>query len=266
MRLALLALALVAACGGGPNERPRVRLATTTSTENSGLLGYLLPAFEKEHGIEVQVIAVGTGQALKLGERGDADLVLVHARAAEEAFMAAGHGSERRDVWWNDFVLLGPEEDPAGVKGTDAAAALRTIAAKRALFVSRGDNSGTHKRELELWKAAGLAVPRGERHYLDAGQGMGKCLVIADEKRAYVLTDRGTYLAFRKKLDLAVLVENDRSLHNPYGAMIVNPARHRINHEGASRLLRFFTSPATQKRVAAFRVDGQVLFHPAIPE
>ena len=257
---------LLAACGDAA-PRPRVRLATTTSTENSGLLEYLLPEFERREKIELQVIAVGTGQALKLGERGDADLVLVHARAREDAFMAAGFGIERRDVMWNDFVILGPPADPAKVRGKDAAAALRKIAAAKAFFVSRGDDSGTHTRERLLWKAAGVDVPRREEFFLEAGQGMGKCLVIADERRAYVLADRGTFLAFRRKLELEVLVEGDPALHNPYGAMLVNPGRHPgLNSSGARKLLEFLTSPETQRRIAAFRVDGQVLFHPAVPE
>jgi len=269
MRRGLVVLALIAllaACGDAA-QRPRVRLATTTSTENTGLLEYLLPEFERREKIEVQVIAVGTGQALKLGERGDADLVLVHARAREDAFMAAGFGVERRDVMWNDFVILGPRADPAKVRGKDATAALRKIAGAKELFVSRGDDSGTHTRERMLWKAAGIDAPRREEFYLEAGQGMGKCLIIADERRAYILADRGTFLAFRRKLDLDVLVDGDPALHNPYGATLVSPERHPgLNVSAARKLLDFLTSPETQRRIAAFRVDGQVLFHPAAPE
>lgn len=255
---ALLALAL-AACGDGPTTGTRVRLATTTSTENSGLLQELLPPFEEASGYRVEVVAVGTGKALALGKRGDADILLVHARTREDAFVAAGHGVDRRDVFWNDFVILGPKSDPAGVRGwIDAVQALHAIAGAGAGFVSRGDDSGTHTRERELW---------GTRPewpgYMEAGQGMGPCLTIADEKAAYVLADRGTYLARRKKLDLEVLIEGDPRLHNPYGAILVNPARHpHVNAVGARKLLDYLVSPEGQKRVRDFRVAGEVLFHP----
>ena len=255
---ALLALVLVA-CSDTPTPNPRVRLATTTSTENSGLLDDLLPPFEEATGLRVDVVAVGTGKAIALGERGDADILLVHARAREDAFVAAGHGIDRRDVFWNDFVILGPKEDPAGVRGwIDAAQALHAIARAGAGFVSRGDDSGTHTRERELW---------GTRPewpgYMEAGQGMGPCLTIADEKAAYVLADRGTYLARREKLDLEVLVEGDPRLHNPYGAIRVNPARHpHVNAAGARKLLDYLVSPEGQERVREFRVAGEVLFHP----
>ena len=213
-------LALVFFFGGSDDEAGRVRLVTTTSTANSGLLAHLLPPFKERTGIEVVVVAVGTGQALALGERGDADLVLVHARAREDAFVAAGHGVDRRDVMWNDFVILGPPDDPASVRGAaEPAVALRSIHEKTALFVSRGDDSGTHIRERSLWKTAGID-PTSNASYLEAGQGMGKCLVMADEKRAYVLADRGTFLAFRKRLDLTVLVGGHASLRNPYGVMV----------------------------------------------
>lgn len=263
MRGLLLVLGLLAACGAGA-DRPRVRLATTTSTENSGLLDWLLPEFEAREGIAVQVIAVGTGQALALGARGDADLVLVHARPREDAFLAAGHATERRDIMWNDFVLLGPPGDPAGVRGmTDAALALRRIADAKAVFVSRGDDSGTHIRECALWERTGGA-PRGAPFYLEAGQGMGRCLVIADEKRAYVLSDRGTFHAFARKLDLDILVEGDPGLRNPYGALLVNPGRHPgVRAAEARRLLDYLTSAEGQARIAAFRVAGRALFHPA---
>jgi tungstate transport system substrate-binding protein len=240
-------------------------LATTTSTHNSGLLDDLLPPFEEREGIEIQVIPVGTGQALALGERGDADVVLVHAREREDAFVAAGHGVERRDIMWNDFIVAGPRSDPADVRGLrDAAEAFRRIRASRARFVSRGDDSGTHIRELAVWKATGQEPPRGLDHYLEAGQGMGRCLTIAGEKRAYVLADRGTFLAYRSRLELEVLVEGDRLLRNPYGAMLVNPTRHpHVPAVAARKLLDYLTSEEGQRRIGAFRVDGQVLFHPA---
>jgi tungstate transport system substrate-binding protein len=258
-------LALVAGCAAAPQGTPeQVRMATTTSTENSGLLRHLLPPFEAREGIQVLVLAVGTGQALALGERGEVDILLVHAREQEDAFMAAGHGSQRRDVMWNDFVLLGPPGDPAGIRGeSDAVAAMERIAAHRARFVSRGDDSGTHVRELSLWAAAG-GVPAGAAFYLVAGQGMGSCLVLADEKSAYILADRGTYLAFAPQLDLQVMVQGDPRLRNPYGAILVAAGpRPAARAEAAHKLLDYLSSPAGQDRIATFRVDGQLLFHPA---
>lgn len=269
MRTLLLATVLLAAGILGvvwwsEGERgPRVRLVTTTSTANAGLLDYLLEPFQEETGVDVIVVAVGTGQALALGQRGDADLILVHARAREDAFVAAGHGIDRRDVMWNDFVILGPPEDPAGIRGTaDPAEALRKLHAAGAPFISRGDDSGTHIRERSYWKAADLE-PTGHSAYLEVGQGMGKCLVMADEKRAYTLSDRGTYLAFKGRIELDVLVEGHASLRNPYGAILINPERHPgVNADAARRLLDFLTSPEGQRRIGSFRVDGEVLFHP----
>jgi len=260
-----LFLAVVWGCGESEPAPQSIRLATTTSTYNSGLLDQLLPAFKERERIEVQVIAVGTGQALALGERGDADLLLVHARKREDAFVDAGHGVERRDIMWNDFIVVGPAADPAGVRGLrDAAEAFRRIRAKQARFVSRGDDSGTHIRERAIWEETGQEPPSGTEHYLEAGQGMGRCLTIAGEKRAYVLTDRGTFLAYRSRLDLEVLVEGDPMLRNPYGAILVNPARHpHVKAAAARKLLDYLTSEEGQQRIGAFRVDGQVLFHPA---
>lgn len=244
-----------------------VKMATTTSTDNSGLLAALLPPFTEKYGIQVKIIAVGTGRAIKHGENGDVDLILVHARQAEESFVAAGYGINRRDVMHNDFVLIGPAEDPAGVKGqTDAPAALAKIAAERSFFVSRGDESGTHKKEMQLWRAS-AAEPAGD-WYLSAGRGMGAVLIMADEKRAYTLTDRGTYLAFANKLELTVLVEGDRRLHNPYGAIAVDPARHpHVNYVDAMALIGWLTSPEGQGIIGQFRKGGESLFHPdAIPQ
>jgi tungstate transport system substrate-binding protein len=267
MRAPILCLivALASACTDSKPEPVTLRLATTTSTYNSGLLDDLLPPFEEREGVEIQVVAVGTGKALALGERGDADVVLVHARQREDAFIEAGHGIDRRDIMWNDFVVAGPAADPAGVRGLrDVAEAFRRIQAKQALFVSRGDDSGTHTRERAIWKKAGKEPPRGEDHYLEAGQGMGRCLTIASEKQAYVLTDRGTFLAYRSKLELEVLVEGDPFLRNPYGAMIVNPARHpHVKADAARKLLDYLTSDEGQQRIGAFRAHGQLLFHPA---
>jgi tungstate transport system substrate-binding protein len=257
----VLALSLLATCGG-PDDSPRIRLASSTSIDDSGLLDFILPPFEEREGVKVDRIAVGTGRALALARRGDADIVLVHRRASEDAFVAEGWGVDRRDVMWNDFVIAGPTEDPAGARAaTGPADALRRIAAAEAGFISRGDDSGTHTREQVLWKAAGIEPDWP--NYRDAGQGMGSCLTIADETRGYVLTDRGTYLAFGERVDLEVLVEGDRALRNPYGAILVDPERHpHVNADGARRLLDYLTSPEGQARIAAFRVDGHMLFHP----
>jgi len=263
--IALFVVTLAAGCtrDGAPDRG--LRLATTTSTESSGLLAHMLPPFEREEGIEVQVVAVGTGQALELGRRGDADVVLVHARTLEDEFVAQEHGVDRRDVMWNDFVILGPPSDPAGLRGLrDAVEAFRRIRAGGHTFLSRGDDSGTHVRELEIWERAG-GVPEGHDVYLEAGQGMGRCLVIADQRRAYVLADRGTFLAFRRTLELEIFVEGDAArLRNPYGMILVNPRAHpHVNADAARALLDYFTSPRGQRRIGAFRVDGRVLFHPA---
>ncbi len=240
-----------------------LRLATTTSTENSGLLTEILPKFTESTGIEVHVIAVGTGKALKLGEAGDVDVVLVHAPSLEEAFVEAGHGIDRRAVMYNDFVMVGPESDPARIGGRkDAAAALETLSTKKAVFVSRGDQSGTHQKELDLWSAARVK-PTGS-WYREAGQGMGRVLQMADELDAYTLADRGTWLAMRTKVPhLAVLVEGDVRMHNPYGVIAVNPAKHPdIAKDEARRFIEWLTSAETQKAIGSFKVDGEVLFHP----
>ncbi len=248
-------------------EEPRsVTLASTTSTDNSGLFRHLLPRFEAATGVRVRVVAVGTGAALRLGERGDADLVLVHDRAAEEAFVAAGHGVDRRLVMANDFVVVGPRADPAGVGGgRDAAAALRTIARAKAPFVSRGDDSGTHKAELRLWQAAGVDPhPASGRWYQESGSGMGAALNLAAGRGAYTLADRGTWLSFENRRDLAVLVEGDPRLLNPYGVILVNPARHPHVRAGLARALAdWLTSPEGQAAIGAFRVAGEQLFRPA---
>jgi tungstate transport system substrate-binding protein len=257
----LLVLVLLTSCGGSA-EPPHLRLATTTSTDDSGLLDFILPPFEEREGVKVDRIAVGTGRALKIAERGDADILLVHARAREDAFVAAGWGIDRRDIMWNDFVIAGPAADPSGLKGAaDAVDALQRIAADKAAFVSRGDDSGTHTRERGLWKAAGITPDWTA--YKEAGQGMGACLTIADETESYVLTDRGTFLAFGGKVDLKVLVDGDPALRNPYGAILVNPEKHpHVKVDLARKLLDYLTSPEGQAKIAAFRVDGKVLFHP----
>ena len=248
-------------------EKRSIKLATTTSTDNSGLLAALFPPFTARYGIEVKVIAVGTGRAIKLGENGDVDLILVHARAAEEKFVADGFGINRRDVMHNDFVIIGPAEDPAGIKGwKDAPEALGLIAAKKGFFFSRGDESGTHKKEMQLWQAAGVD-PAGD-WYFAVGQGMGAVLMMANEKKGYTLTDRGTYLAYKNKLELSILVEGDQRLYNPYGVIAVNPVEHpHVNYVEAMTLVGWLTSREGQKIIGTFKKEGELLFHPdAIPQ
>lgn len=243
----------------------RLILATTTSTENSGLLAYLLPDFEAQYNAEVDVVAVGTGQAIEIASAGDADVILVHARAQEDKFVADGHGTARYDVMYNDFVIIGPDSDPASIRGlSDAAAAFACIAAAQAPFISRGDESGTHVKEKEVWAEAGLE-PAGD-WYISAGQGMGAVLTMANEQLAYTLTDRGTYLARTLKgIELPILVEGDPILFNPYGVIPVSPAQHPgVNFELASRFVEWLTSLETQERIAGFGVEqfGQPLFVP----
>ncbi len=250
-----------------PSGLGTLRLATTTSTENSGLLDRLLPPFEARFGAEVRVVPVGTGRALALGRNGDADVLLVHAPVAEAAFIEAGCGVNRRAVMANDFLLLGPAADPAGVAETDSAAdALAAVARAEAPFVSRGDDSGTHKKERALWTEAGIE-PAGP-WYLEVGQGMGAAFLLADEKRAYCLSDRGTYLAMRDKIDLEVRFEGAPVLRNPYSIIAVNPARHPdVNYAGAIALVGWVTSPRVQRLIGDFQVDGEVLFQPtAVPD
>jgi tungstate transport system substrate-binding protein len=239
----------------------RLRMSTTTSTENSGLLKVLLPPFEQQNGCKVDVIAVGTGKALKLGEAGDVDVVLVHARKAEEKFVADGFGVGRRDVMYNDFVILGPSGDPAGVKGAKTAAeALAKIAEKEASFVSRGDESGTHQKEKELWQAAGVK-PAGA-WYVEAGQGMGEVIVMATQKQGYALADRGTYNAFKKvKTDLVIVFDGEKGLFNPYGVIAVNPARHpHVKAELAQKFIDYLTGAEGQRIIADFQADGEPVF------
>lgn len=241
----------------------RLRLATTTSTENSGLLQHLLPVFEQRHQARVDVIAVGTGRALKLGENGDVDVVLVHAPRAEDAFVEAGFGVYRRRVMANDFVLLGPLEDPAQAGGQSSAAeAMRHIASHQAVFISRGDESGTHKKEQTLWQRANI-TPSGQRWYLEVGQGMGATLQIAHDKGAYTLTDRGTYLSYRQRLGLQIVHEGDPIYDNPYSVIAINPQRHaHIAHKLAVTFIEWLISAEGQQLIGNYRQHGQVLFHP----
>lgn len=238
-----------------------LRLATTTSTENSGLLAELLPPFEQANDCKVDVIAVGTGKAIKLGQNGDVDVILVHARSREDKFVAAGFGIDRRDIMFNDFVILGPGKDPAGINGThDAAAAMMSIAAAKASFVSRGDDSGTHSREKLLWREANV-VPMGD-WYLEAGRGMGEVIIMADERRGYTLSDRGTYLAFSDKTGLRIAVEGDPRLFNPYGAIMVNPQKHPHVKVGlAQKFLDYLTSDQARTLITGFRKVGKQLFY-----
>ncbi len=240
-----------------------IKMSTTTSTENSGLLDVLLPPFEKKYGIKVHVIAVGTGKALKLGENGDVDVVFVHDRASEGKFVADGFGVNRRDVMYNDFVIVGPPENPAGIKGgEDAAEALKKISSAKAVFVSRGDDSGTHKKELALWKAAGLK-PEGE-WYREVGQGRGATLLMAFEKNGYALADRGTYLAMQGKINLAILCEGDDRMFNPYGVIPVSPARHaHVKYVEAMTLVGWLTSLDGQKVIGDFKKNGVPMFLPS---
>jgi len=239
-----------------------LKLATTTSTENSGLLGVLLPTFEEKFGIKVDVIAVGTGKALTLGENGDVDAVLVHARAAEDKFIEEGYGVNRRDVMFNDFIILGPSDDPAEIKGeSNVTLALKKIVDRKAYFVSRGDDSGTHKKEKSLWQKAGI-TPEG-KWYMEIGQGMGAALQVANERQAYVLCDRGTFLAYKDKIGLIILSEGDALLFNPYGIMAVNPARYpQVKYIEAMQLISWVTSVEGQKIIGEYKKEGEILFHP----
>lgn len=239
-----------------------LKLATTTSTENSGLLGVLLPPFEEKFGIKVDVIAVGTGKALVLGENGDVDVVLVHARAAEDKFIEEGYGVNRRDVMFNDFIILGPSNDPAETKGeSNVTLTLKNIADRKTYFVSRGDDSGTHKKEKSLWQNAKIS-PEG-KWYMEIGQGMGAALQVANERQAYVLCDRGTFLAYKNKIDLIIISEGDALLFNPYGIMAVNPARHpQVKYMEAMQLIAWITSVEGQKIIGEYKKEGEILFHP----
>ncbi len=240
-----------------------IKLSTTTSTDNSGLLPYLLPMFEARTGSKVNVIAVGTGKALELAKNGDVDVTLVHARPSEDKFVAAGDGINRRDVMYNDFIIVGPSSDPAGVRGSrDVQTALRKIVDSRVKFISRGDNSGTDQMEKAYWKQVG-SQPQGAS-YVSAGLGMGEVLNMAAELNAYTLTDRATYSAYKAKTGLVIAVEGDPKMFNPYGIIAVNPAKHPgVNIKGATQLIDWITSEEGQRAIAGFRVDGQQVFFPS---
>lgn len=248
-------------------DRNVVRLATTTSTANSGLLDYLLPKFEQTCACKVHVISVGTGKALKLGEDGNVDVVLVHARESEDAFVAAGHGVDRQDVMYNDFILIGPHNDPARIaQSSDVITAIKRIAEQGTRFISRGDSSGTEQMEKSYWKAAGIiqADIAKAKWYVSAGQGMGEVLMMAGEMRAYTLTDRGTYAGYRERIGLPILFAGDKRMFNPYGIIAVNPEKYPdINYQGARQLIEWITSAAGQQLIASFKVKGEQLFMPA---
>ena len=240
-------------------------VASTTSTEDSGLFGYLLPIVKQRTGVELKVLAQGTGQALDTARRGDADVVFVHAKSAEEQFIAEGFGVKRYPVMYNDFVLIGPKDDPAGIKGKDVLTALQTIRSTAALFVSRGDRSGTHIAEVTLWKAAGIDIAKDHagHWYREIGQGMGAALNMASASNAYVLSDRGTWLAFQNRRDLVILVEGDRRLFNQYGVTLVNPAKHpTVKQEAGQHFIDWLISLEGQAAIAGYKINGQQLFFP----
>ena len=258
----VLFLVLVVAAGA----EEHLRLSTTTSTEQSGLLGVILPPFEQRFHLKVDVIAVGSGKALKLAENGDVDVVLSHAPELEEAFMQAGFGVNRRALMYNDFIIVGPPNDPAHLRGaTNAVEAFTKLAGQQALFISRGDESGTHQKEKELWKAAGI-TPSGT-WYVSAGQGMGPVLLMANERQAYTLADRGTYLTYKKRDELAIVSQGDPVLFNPYTIAAVNPGRIRtVKYLEAMQLIAWLTSPEGQQLIGGYKQEGEVLFHPtAVP-
>jgi tungstate transport system substrate-binding protein len=240
----------------------RLKMSTTTSTEASGLLNVLLPPFEKANDVKVDVISVGTGKALKLGENGDVDVVFVHARPAEDKFVADGFGVDRKDVMYNDFVLVGPKDDPAKIKETKTAAdAFKRLGESKADFISRGDDSGTHQMEKQLWKAAGV-TPQG-KWYIEAGQGMGQVLQMAFDKKGYALADRGTFIAYEGKIDSVVVLEGDRAMFNPYGVIAVNPKKHPgVKYDMAKKFIDFVTGVEGQKIIADFKLNGKQLFFP----
>ena len=265
-RLALGALLALGLAGLAPAQERSIVMASTTSTEQSGLFGHLLPIFKQARGIEVKVVALGTGQALDMGRRGDADLLFVHDQVAEEKYVAEGWGIRRMPVMYNDFVLIGPKADPAGLKGSDIVAALGKLAKSaggKTSFVSRGDKSGTHAAELRYWKAAGVAPKDAGAAYQECGCGMGPALNIAASTGAYVLADRGTWLSFKNRADLAVLVEGDKRLFNQYGVIVTSASRHPHTKTAlAWSFAEWIVSPAGQQAIAAYKIGGEQLFFP----
>jgi tungstate transport system substrate-binding protein len=264
-RLLIALFVCTLAASSGMAQDKSIVVASTTSTQDSGLFGYLLPLFKQKTGIDVKVVAQGTGQALDTARRGDADVVFVHARSAEEKFLSEGFGVKRYPVMYNDFVLIGPKSDPAGVKGgKDIVAALKTIKTKAAPFISRGDRSGTHIAELKLWKVAGIDIEADKgAWYKSIGQGMGAALNTASGLNAYVLSDRGTWLSFKNRGDLTIVVEGDKRLFNQYGVMLVNPAKHpTVKKELGQQFIDWLVSPEGQHAIAGYKINGQQLFYP----
>jgi tungstate transport system substrate-binding protein len=255
-------VALVAILASASHAETVLRMSTTTSTEASGLLPVLLAPFEKANNCKVHVISVGTGKALKLGENGDVDVVFVHARPAEDKFVAAGYGVDRRDVMYNDFVIAGPKDDPAKLKEAKTAVdAFKLLAEGKADFISRGDDSGTHQMEKQLWKAAGI-TPQG-KWYIESGQGMGEVLQMAFDKKGYALADRGTFIAYEGKIDLGIVCQGDKALFNPYGIIAVNPKKYpKVNYDLAEKFINYVTGPEGQKVIADFKLNGKQLFFP----
>jgi tungstate transport system substrate-binding protein len=267
-RRGLLSLAIVISIAGTSiafAQEKSIVVSSTTSTQDSGLFGHILPLFKARTGIEVKVISQGTGQALDTGRRGDADVVFVHAKSAEEKFLAEGFGVKRFPVMYNDFVIIGPKSDPAGIKGTkDVAAALNTIKNKGAPFISRGDRSGTHIAEINLWKAVGIDIEKDKGPwYKSIGQGMGAALNTAAASNAYVMSDRGTWISFKNKSDLVIAVEGDKRLFNQYGVMLVNPAKHpSVKKELGQAFIDWLVSPEGQRAIANYKINGEQLFYP----
>ncbi len=264
-RRALLGLALSAVlCGGALAQDKSIVVSSTTSTMDSGLFGHILPLFKTKTGIDVKVLSQGTGQALDTGRRGDADVVFVHAKSQEEKFLADGEGVKRYPVMYNDFVLIGPKNDSAGIKGKDIETALKTIKEKQASFISRGDRSGTHSAELALWKACGIDIEKEKGPwYKSIGQGMGAALNTAQASEAYVLSDRGTWLSFKNKGDLLIAVEGDKRLFNQYGVMLVNPEKHpSVKKELGQQFVDWLISGEGQKAIAGYKINGEQLFFP----
>jgi tungstate transport system substrate-binding protein len=264
---ASFAAALLLATVGSARAQDFITVASTTSTEQSGLFRHLLPEARKALGFDVRVVAVGTGQALDMGRRGDADVVFVHDKVAEEKFLSEGFGVKRFEVMYNDFIIVGPKADPAGARGKDVTEALKKIAAREAPFVSRADKSGTHAAELRYWKAAGIELSAEAKSkpawYRETGSGMGPTLNTASGMNAYALTDRGTWLSFRNRGDLVILVEGDVKLFNQYGVMLVNPAKHpHVKKEAGQKFIDWLVSPAGQAAIAAYKIDGEQLFFP----
>ena len=262
---AWVAAAMLAAISGAAAQDKSIVVSSTTSTTDSGLFGHILPLFKAKTGIDVKVVSQGTGQAIDTGRRGDSDVVFVHAKALEEKFVADGFGVKRNAVMYNDFILIGPKSDPAGVKGKDIETALRTIKAKAAPFVSRGDKSGTHSAELALWKAANVDVAGADKGswYREIGQGMGAALNTASSMNGYVLADRGTWLSFKNRGELDIVVEGDKRLFNQYGVMLVNPAKHtHVKKDMGQEFIDWLVSAEGQKAIADHKINGQQLFFP----